>query len=476
MNDTCICENTPTVWRLTGVTRTLRLRIFNPDGTPLDLTGRTVAVTIARDNSEFSYAPGFVIEGDDGNVVKFEWPADKQGAGDYTINVTTTDGSGNVDRVNWHGPTGIRLVDFSFMVRGEDALGVTSEANIGLDGTFTMNGTGMSAYDEWLAEGHTGTPEDFIAWLRQPAVDAATEAAATVDAKMAEVDADMATIEATAAADHTRAGSDHTTATGDHTRAESDHAKAVADSQQAATDHTQATSDAAAAASDREKAATDRAKAANDRQQAAVDHGLAATDHATAGTDHTRAQSDHSTASADHTKAAQDSERAASDHTRAGGDHDTAVADHQQAEADHTRAEADHTTAAADHTTAASDHTQATADHESLAADLRVVAEAVAELTARLTAIENGRDTLGDAEAITISAREVPRVCGFPLILYAAGVPAAATVPVEWVRETMGEWTGAPNFIGQIYINTAATGTAQVVYHAKGVGTVSDWK
>lgn len=367
MNDTCICDNAPKVWRLTGVTRTLRLRIFNPDGTPLDLTGRTVAVTIARDNSEFVYAPGFVIEGDDNNVVKFEWPADQQGAGDYTINVTTTDGSGNADRVNWHGPTGIRLVDFSFMVRGEDALGVTSEANIGLDGTFTMNGAGMSAYDEWLVEGHTGTPEDFIAWLRQPAEDAATEAEATVDAKMAEVDETMDEVQEQADADHARAEGDHTTAAGDHTRAEADHVQAVTDSQQAATDHHRAEIDAAAAASDREKAATDRTKAANDRQQAAVDHGTAAQDHATASSDHQQAQSDHSTASADHTKATQDAERAASDHTRAGDDHDTAVADHHSAETDHTRAEQDHTTAAADHTTAAADHTQATADHEVMA-------------------------------------------------------------------------------------------------------------
>lgn len=363
MNDTCICDNAPKVWRLTGVTRTLRLRIFNPDGTPLDLTGRTVAVTIARDNSEFVYAPGLVIEGDDNNVVKFEWPANQQGAGDYTINVTTTDGSGNVDRVNWHGPTGIRLVDFSFMVRGEDALGVTNEANIGLDGTFTMNGTGMSAYDEWLAEGHTGTPEDFIAWLRQPAEDAATEAEATVDAKMAEVDETMDEVQEQADADHARAEGDHTTAAGDHTRAEADHVQAVTDSQQAATDHHRAEIDAAAAASDREKAATDRTKAANDRQQAAADRETAAQDHATASSDHQQAQSDHSTASADHTQAAQDAEQAASDHTRAGDDHDTAATDHQHAEADHTRAEDDHTTAAADHTTAAADHTQATADH-----------------------------------------------------------------------------------------------------------------
>lgn len=465
MNDTCICDNVPKVWRLTGVTRTLRLRIFNPDGTPLDLTGRTVGVTIARDNSEFVYAPGFVIEGDDGNVVKFEWPADKQGAGDYTINVTTTDGSGNVDRVNWHGPTGIRLVDFSFMVRGEDALGVTSEANIGLDGTFTMNGTGMSAYDEWLAEGHTGTPEDFIAWLRQPATDAASAA-----------EAQMGQIQERADADHTRAGNDHTTAGQDHTRAGNDHTTATDDHRIAGEDHSTAVDDHTLAASDHGTAAEDHRVAGIDHGTAADDHTRAGQDHQTASDDHTQAGSDRTRAGEDHTRAGDDHQAASSDHTRAGEDHTTAGSDHTRAGEDHTQAGNDHTRAEADHGIAADDHTQATADHESLAADLRVVAEAVAELTARLTAIENGRDTLGDAEAITISAREVPRVCGFPLILYAAGVPAAATVPVEWVRETMGEWTGAPNFIGQIYINTAATGTAQVVYHAKGVGTVSDWK
>lgn len=465
MNDTCICENTPTVWRLTGVTRTLRLRIFNPDGTPLDLTGRTVAVTIARDNSEFSYAPGFVIEGDDNNVVKFEWPADKQGAGDYTINVTTTDGSGNVDRVNWHGPTGIRLVDFSFMVRGEDALGVTSEANIGLDGTFTMNGTGMSAYDEWLAEGHTGTPEEFIAWLRQPAVDAASAA-----------DAQMGQIQERADADHTRAGNDHTTAGQDHTRAGNDHTTAASDHGTAADDHTLAVSDHGTAADDHTTAGNDHTRAQADHGIAADDHTTAAADHQTASDDHSQAGTDHTRAEGDHTTAGQDHTQAGSDHTTAASDHTTAASDHSQAGTDHTTAASDHTIAAADHTQAESDHSRAESDHTAIVPNLRVIAEAIAELSARLTAIENGRDTLGEAKAITISAREVPRVCGFPLILYAAGVPAAATVPVEWVRETMGEWTGAPNFIGQIYINTAATGSAQVVYHAKGVGAVSDWK
>lgn len=35
---------------------------------------------------------------------------------------------------------------------------------------------GADAYHVWLSQGHTGTPEDYIAWLRQPAVDSAANA------------------------------------------------------------------------------------------------------------------------------------------------------------------------------------------------------------------------------------------------------------------------------------------------------------
>lgn len=49
---------------------------------------------------------------------------------------------------------------------------------------------GDAAYETWLKDGHEGTEEDFLAWLRQPAVDAA--AAALVSAKMAEDAAGLA--------------------------------------------------------------------------------------------------------------------------------------------------------------------------------------------------------------------------------------------------------------------------------------------
>ena len=372
--ENCI-DNRPRIGRLAGVTRTLRLAIYEgegiPVGTPQDLSGLTVAVQVLRDGTDDVFVPEFAISGDDNNVIEFVWPAERQAVGNYTIQVTTADGSGNINRVNWHGPTGIRLVQYSYQVYGDDATGEASSESVGLIGYYTTSGVGMSAYDEWLSspesDGWPQTVSGFLAYLKQPATDAAAALEQVVNEKMAEVDETMVEVQEQADADHTRAESDHARAESDHTIATGDHTRAEADHVQAVTDSQQAEIDAAAAASDREKAATDRTKAANDRQQAAVDHGTAAQDHATASSDHQQAQSDHSTASADHTKATQDAERAASDHTRAGDDHDTAVADHHSAETDHTRAEQDHTASAA--ATGAANEAAQTATEAAEAAD-----------------------------------------------------------------------------------------------------------
>lgn len=452
---------------LRGVTRALTLAITDRAGEPVSFVGATVKVILRADGSAWRYEPSLTING---NEVSFGWNADNQPyTGGYTIMLIADYTSGNVNRVVWHGDTSIVLVDYSYQEGGDtddvDAGGVFS-----LAGSWTVNGA--SAYEIWLGAGHTGDEDAFLAWLRQPAADEAESVAAAealrVEAEAGRVSAEQGRVAAETARER-QAASDHATAEADHSAAGADHTQAVSDHTQASADHTTAAADHGIAASDHTAAAADHTQAGSDHSRAESDHTTAASDHSQAGTDHTRAEGDHATAGQDHTQAG-------SDHTTAASDHTTAAADHSQAGTDHTTAASDHSIAAADHTQAESDHSRAESDHTAIVPNLRVIAEAIAELSARLTAIENGRDTLGEAKAITISAREVPRVCGFPLILYAAGVPAAATVPVEWVRETMGEWTGAPNFIGQIYINTAATGSAQVVYHAKGVGAVSDWK
>jgi hypothetical protein len=354
------------------VTRTVRLTVTK-DGSPYDFTGLQTVLRIDRDNSDFHYEPQFTVEGDDNNIIVFTWAADKQPLGDYTIEVAVTDGSGNMDRVNWHGATGVRLVEYSNLVKGEDAAGVESDSELGLDGIFTMNGTGMSAYDEWLAQGHTGTEADYIAWMQQPAREAASVAEAA-----------MTVIQARADEDHATAGSDHTTATGDHAVHIEDHRIAGLNHLKAEDDHTRANTD-------HSRAESDHSRAEDDHSTAGADHTQAGSDHTRANTDHSRSESDHVSVVADHLQAAADHTKATQDSTRAGSDHDIAVADHAQAEADHTRAESDHTTAAADHTTAASDHTTAAADHTQAVADHAVMAG----YDTRLTNVETDVTQLG---------------------------------------------------------------------------------
>ena len=196
--DNCF-DNRPRIGRLSGVTRTMRLAIYEgegvPTGTPQDLSTMTsVVVRVLRDGTGDIYLPEFIIEGDDNNVVKFVWPAAEQAVGNYTIDVVMNEGE-NVNRVNWHGSNGIRLVQYSNQVYGEDAIGEKSNEETGLIGYFTTNGVGMSAYQQWLAEGHEGTTSDFITWLRKPATDAAAalpeEVAAAVSTAMEAAEREM---------------------------------------------------------------------------------------------------------------------------------------------------------------------------------------------------------------------------------------------------------------------------------------------
>lgn len=385
--ENCI-EGRPRIGRLVGVTRTLRLAVFEgegvPQGTPQDLTGKTVVVRVLQDGTEGIFVPEFVVEGTSNNVVKFTWPANRQAVGNYTFDITITDGSGNVSRVNWHGRTGIRLVAYSNEVYGEDATGVKSNDEIGLIGYFTTSGEGMSAYEEWLAsdesEGYERTVDGFFEWMRKPASDAAAAA-----------EAQMTDIQSRADEDHRVAGADHTLADSDHTRAGNDHTRAEGD-------HTTAADDHRIAASDHETAGNDHTRSGQDHDTAAEDHRVAGIDHGTAADDHTRAGQDHQTASDDHTQAGSDHTRAGEDHTRAGDDHQTASSDHTRAGEDHTTAGSDHTRAGEDHTQAGNDHTRAEADH-GIAADDHTQAVAdhaiVGGYNTRLTNVEGEVSQLG---------------------------------------------------------------------------------
>lgn len=72
----------------------------------------------------------------------------------------------------------VQLVPHSYMESGKDESSITTEKiELSTDIEVPTNGLdGDSAYDIWIKLGYTGSEEDFIAWLQQPAINAANEA------------------------------------------------------------------------------------------------------------------------------------------------------------------------------------------------------------------------------------------------------------------------------------------------------------
>ena len=264
-------DNRPRIGRLVGVTRTMRCAVYEgrgvPTGTPQDLTGLTVVVRVRRDGTTDVYTPGFVIEGADNNIVKFSWPAERQAVGDYTIDVSFADGSNNANRVDWHGPHGIRLVAHSYQVYGEDAIGIESNEEVGLIGYFTTNGVEMSAYEEWIAQGHTGSEADFIAWLRQPAEEASEAAnqaeALRAEAEQARVEAENARVAAEAArvtAEQARVNAEALRVAAEAARVDAENARVAAEEARADAESARASAESARVAAENARVAAEASR------------------------------------------------------------------------------------------------------------------------------------------------------------------------------------------------------------------------
>ena len=104
-------------------------------------------------------------------------------------------------------------------------------------------------------------------------------------------------------------------------------------------------------------------------------------------------------------------------------------------------------------------------------AKLQVLVEALVSIVARVQALEVRQDRLGKATAESIDANEITRYRA-PMVLYAHGVPAENTVPVNWPAGL--PWDGIPYFVGQLYINLDAASAG--VYYAINNTAVSGWK
>lgn len=103
-----------------------------------------------------------------------------------------------------------------------------------------------------------------------------------------------------------------------------------------------------------------------------------------------------------------------------------------------------------------------------------VLAEVIAEMQAKIDALEEL--LAGEIGHLSVRDLYVGRTLrginvdgGFAL--RGAGTPAASVVPTNWDFDTYGDWTGIPQFISQLYIDT----TNKIVYMAVGTENISDW-
>lgn len=77
-----------------------------------------------------------------------------------------------------------------------------------------------------------------------------------------------------------------------------------------------------------------------------------------------------------------------------------------------------------------------------------------------------GRVSHVESEVADPTAETLPMLCGQPMKLYAAGTPAEALVPDNWIPLADGgyAWTGLPTVIGQEYIDTENGGKYEAVW------------
>ncbi|MCR5842108.1 MAG: hypothetical protein K6G86_08550 [Bacteroidales bacterium] len=100
--------------------------------------------------------------------------------------------------------------------------------------------------------------------------------------------------------------------------------------------------------------------------------------------------------------------------------------------------------------------------------DRTALSEAIAQLDARLSALESKGDRLGDAQANSIDALEYKSYL-YPMVLRGAGAPSSELRPSN-IDDDL-PWDGIPVFVGQQYMDT----TNSKLYVAFGVSSVSNW-
>lgn len=126
---------------------------------------QSVRLQLRHSERTFVMNMPFVI---DGCNILFVWYAkDQPYLGNYEIRAEADWGDDNVGACDWADIEGIELVKHSYQTRRCNSSTMEVET-IDLHGDLQSSRLGLSTYQIWLAQGHTGDEAAFLEWTRGP--------------------------------------------------------------------------------------------------------------------------------------------------------------------------------------------------------------------------------------------------------------------------------------------------------------------
>lgn len=310
---------------------------------------------------------------------------------------------------------------------------------------------GVDAYQIWLDMGNTGTYDDYIAWQRAPAVDAAS----TVDALETQVSANevirQQNEDGRVNAESGRSTAEQGRVTAEGARVTAETARESAESSRVTTESGRVTAETA-----RETAETTRQAQESDRVTA--EDGRATAEAARVTAEGTRQSQESSRVTAETARVGAETTRVTNENTRQAQEEarqtNTAAAILNA----NTAADTANTAAAAadDARLAIQDELALKADETAILEDEEVVAHDLNSLAERVNALELAfrNMTLNKLQTDTIDVLSNLNFQGRPLIIVASTAPDKA-----------------PDGVPQFYVNT----TTGDFYSAKASGSVGDW-
>lgn len=356
-----------------------------------NLEDHDVSVSLTNETKGVEVPVPCVVED---NTVKFSFTKDLQyragGVGFYTPRIVVDAGDANVGDADWY--RGIEIVKHSSQEYSNRSAGM----NVGpvvLEGDMSLIANGLSAYEMWLADGHEGTLSQFIAYLRQPAVDEA---------------------EACAAAEALRVAAENTRAASEATRVEDEAARASAEAL---------------------RASAESARAAAETLRAQAEQARAAAEAAREAAEALRVSAENTRNSSESTRLANEANRVSAEASRAASESDRVAKELLRASAEALRASAETNRDSAESARIAAESARATAEASRVSAEnARVTAEAarVTAEAARVTA-ENSRasaESTRQSNEQTRQNQEAARESASQQAVSAANTAAAAAQAV----------------------------------------------